>query len=293
MKQAIMLSLKLISTSLRGVSAKISNQFGAVASAPVADLNHQSNNCKLSSLSQDTKLSQDYRPFSISSVSQASSVRTSRRNDIPADLVDVNLPEKPKKPVTPWISFVRERKDEVLRRKAKMTAAELAVILAREWKQMDKTKYEQEYKAQQEQYKNLIEHYQTSLTADQLDLLEFQKNAKREAKASKLLRKTHLPVLPRNAANFYCQERSKQNDFKEQLKYKKSAQLFSEIFKEYKGLSDDEKAKYIEMQDEDRARFQHEFIGWYESVQTNENLTKAAREQANMLRDKFKARKYI
>jgi transcription factor A len=205
----------------------------------------------------------------------------------------VEVPEKPKKPVTPWISFVRERKDEVLRQRGKMSASQLSVILAQEWKHTDKAKYEQEYKQKHEEYMRLVEDYQNSLTPEQIDQLDLRKSAKRESKAMKQLRKTNPPVMPRNPANLYCHERSKQDDFKEMLKHKKAAQVFSDIFKEYRQLSDAEKQKYIEMQEEDKARFQKEFLAWYESVQANENLTKAAREQANMMRERLVAMNYI
>lgn len=283
-----MLTLKI----MRGMSAVVSNQAGSISSS--VQVSHKQSNRNISLSSLDSTLTQSQRNLSSDVIyHQASTTRTSKQQKIPPALADVDLPDKPKKPETPWISFVRERKDEVFRLKGKMTAAELAVILAPEWKQTDKTRFEEEYKQKHNKYMELVENYQRSLTPEQLDLLNFKKSTERQTKASKLLRKTGPPVLPRNPANIYCHERSKHDDFKEMLKYKKAAQVFSDIFKEYRSLSDEQKRKYLEMQDEDKVRFQQEFLDWYEGVQNNENLTKAAREQADKMRDRFRALKYI
>lgn len=211
----------------------------------------------------------------------------------PPELIDARLPAKPKKPITPWIAFVRERKNELLAQKGKMSAPELTSILSEEWKQVDQSRYDEEFKQKHEEYQKLVEEYENSLTNEQRDLLDLQRTLKRETKAAKMLRKTNPPIMPRNPANLYCHERCKQGDFKEMLKYKKPSQLFSDIFKEYRSLSESEKQKYINMQEEDKVRFQQEFIAWYEGIQANENLTKVAREQADVVRARLKALNYI
>uniref|UniRef100_A0A6G1S5T6 Transcription factor A, mitochondrial n=1 Tax=Aceria tosichella TaxID=561515 RepID=A0A6G1S5T6_9ACAR len=288
-----MLTFKIVSScSMRGMPAIVSNQTGLLAPSLPTSSHQQQPKCNLNLSSHDSSLAQSQRYLSASGV-YYQAMFTRKQHKIPATLENVNLPERPKKPPTPWISFVRERKDEVFRQRGKITAAQLAVILAPEWKQVDKSRYEEEYKRKHEEYMKLVENYQSSLTPEQVDLLDFMKTAKRETKASKLLRKTNPPVLPRNSANLYCHERSKQDDFKEMLKYKKAAQVFSDIFREYREMSEEKKKKYIELQEEDKARFQHEFLEWYEGVQTDENLTKAARDQANMMRDRYKALNYI
>lgn len=290
-----MFSLRLVSSSIRGISALASSQVNGQASTAAAVA--PSSSQPKARLSYTTQVSQDQfaRQLSISSVSQQAT-RSTKLNKISIAIdpeAEAQLPLKPKKPITPWILFVRERKDEILSRKDKMTAAELAVILAKEWKHIDKTKYEREYKQNHEEYMKLAERYEKSLTDEQRNILDLQKSLKRETKAAKMLRKTNPPILPRNPANLYCHERSKQDDFKEMLKFKKPAQVFSDIFKEYREMSDETKKRYIDMQEEDKARFQHEFLSWYEGVQNNENLTKAARDQANVMRDRLKSLNYI
>lgn len=176
---------------------------------------------------------------------------------------------------------------------SRMNAAQLSVILAKEWKDAERSGYQREYQRLHDDYERRVREYEELLTEEQRDIIAVQKEMKRETKASKELRKTRPPVLPRNSANLYFQERSQQDDVKELRKTRKTADVFSDIFKEYRSLSESEKRKYLDMQEEDKSRFQHEFLIWFEGIQSNENLTKAAREQANAMRERLKALSYI
>jgi len=174
-----------------------------------------------------------------------------------------------------------------------MTAAEMSVILAKEWKQTDKTRYEEAYKRQQQEYHQKKREYFESLTQEQKDALDMLKDAKRHEKATKQIRKTKPPTLPRNPANLYCHVRSQHEDIKAEMKRRKASDVFKDIFREYRELPEEEKKKYIEMQEHDKQRFQHEFLSWYEGIQENEFLSKTAREKAEALRERYSQLKYI
>lgn len=206
--------------------------------------------------------------------------------------LDIEVPLRPKKPVTPWIAFVRERKEEIMSQR-RMTAPEIASILSKEWRQIDRSRYEQDYFKRREDYLRDLQNFENSLTEEQRDMLDVQKSAKRENRATKEIRKTNPPVLPRNSANFFCKKRSKDADIVEKLKTQRISEVFSNLFKEYRRLPADVKRKYVEMQEQDRVRFRNEFLDWYKDIHMNRELTKAAKDKAKVMRDRLKALNYI
>lgn len=209
-----------------------------------------------------------------------------------ADL-SADLPLKPKKPVTPWIAFLQDRKSDYANYGQGMKATEMSVILSKEWREMDRSKYEDDYKRKHEEYLRAVQEYEDSLTDEQRDAIKSYKDVVRQVKAKKQIFKSHPPRLPRNAANMFCHHRSKQHDVKEDLQRRKPGAVFKDLFEEYRNLSADEKKRYIDMQEEDKTRFAREFKVWYESIQNNENLTRAARDHAEQMRGKLLALNYI
>lgn len=288
-----MLSFKFIPASIRGVTVMASNQIGSFGSP--ATISCQSIEPK--SLINSNYLNQNQsRMITTGCLLNLAASRTSvKTNKVNTAIMgaDIDLPTKPRKPITPWLAFVREKKDDILKLKEKMAASELATILAKEWKNTDKTKYEREYDEKYQEYLRQVQNYQNSLTDQHRNYLNLKKDAKRESKALRQLRKTKIPVWPRNSANLFCKERCKQADIKEQMKHRKPHDVFRDLFKEYRALTDAEKKKYIDMQEEDKSRFQNEFLAWYEGVQSNDELNRSALEQANKMRDRLKALNYI
>lgn len=275
-----MFAIKLFTGTARGASILASNQVNAAVSK-VSD----------SAPLPGTDMKIKYKTITTAATSGGYLAQAAAKTNLMDQ--DVILPTKPKRPITPWLAFVRDRKDDILRQKDKMTAAELTVILSREWKYIDKTRYEQVYSQQVQEYQRKLTDYEQSLTKEHKRHIKLQKEEKRQARADKLLKKTNPPVLPRNPANLFCHERSKDADIKELLKSKKSSEVFKDIFREYRSLSDMEKKRYINMQADDKSRFQNEFLAWYEGIQKDETLTKAALDKADALRDRYKSLKYI
>lgn len=291
-----MLSFRFFTSAARGVTAVSSNQLSSSVGpqpCPVPMGSKGQENIS-ETFCRPTSSTNARRLTTASTHSQAERISKIKKINDVLSQANIDLPNRPKKPVTPWIMFVRERKDQVIAEHgSKMSAAEISKILAKEWQRIDKSRYENEYKRLHQDYERRIKAYEDALTDEQLDLIGFQKEAKRESRAMKQLKKTGPPVMPRNPANLYCHVRSKQDDFKELLKTKRPPEVFKEIFQEYRSLSDSEKQKYLAMQEEDKSRFQQEFLAWFEGVQNNENLTKAVREQANQMRERLRALKYI
>lgn len=228
------------------------------------------------------------------SMRQPAPLLTPKTPKLNSDLqeAETDLPQRPKKPVTPWISFLRDHKDEQLRHRS-MKASELAAILAKEWQSADKSRYLEEYKQRQEEYRRAIESYESSLNDQQRALIKLKKDLKRESKAMKKLRSLNPPILPRNPANMYCVERCKDPDIKARMKIKKSSLVLGDLFAEYRNLSPSEKERYLELQQKDKQRFQHEFNQWYNGIQSDSSLSKTVREKADLLHARFKALNWI
>lgn len=217
--------------------------------------------------------------------------RTPRKNSN-LRKAEAGLPSKPKKPETTWIAFVRDNKEKYLKQKP-MIATELTTLLSKEWQIADKSRYEQEYLWKREEYRQAIESYKNSLTDEQRAVIKINKSLKKESKAMKILRHTKPPVLTRNPANLYCVERCKEPDIKERLKHEKSSLVLRDLFADYRNLSDSEREKYVEMQQKDKLRFQHEFHQWYDRIKSDPSLSKTVHDKANTLHARFKALNWI
>lgn len=206
---------------------------------------------------------------------------------------EINLPPKPKKPITPWLAFVRDRKDEVLRQHGTLPANKLTQILSKEWKDLDKTDYVREFEIRQENYYAKVEDYKNSLTDAQREYLNLRRDYLREDKANQVIRRSKPPKLPRNIPNMYIYDRCQEPHIKDQMKDRKASEVFSDLFKEYRELSEEQKQKYVNLQEDDKIRFQQEFMQWYDSIKSDKTLGKAVIEQANIMYERYKALSYI
>lgn len=288
-----MLALKFVSSSVRGVSVLAKNQLGFTISSATAP----SNNLLFNHVMVNTDFVQQNRSIAVHNTVNSAHVTTvgKKAQKITAALMEaeLDLPIKPKKPVTPWVAFVRDRKDELMNQNRGITAAEIAQILAREWKDSDKSQYEREYNDRRQVYLKKVEEYENSLTDQHREYLAVKKDLVKENRALKSIRKTKPPKLPRTCTNLFTQKRWNDPDIQEQVKHRSATEVLRDLFKEYRELSPEEKEKYIAMQQKDRLRFKTEFSKWYESVKNDSSLSHAARDQANIMQAKFKALSYI
>lgn len=264
-----MLPFKLISGSLRCATPLASSQLQVGLNN---GLNPRSNRSQLySSIEQQGR--NNVRHFSFS---------------YPSLQAQTSIPEKPKKPVTPWIAFIRDRRGDILRQKPDASVTEITSTLAKEWRQMDKSRYIDDYQRRRDEHSRRVEAYENSLTFEQLNLIEQEKSKKRESRAQKEIKKTNPPTKPRNAANLFISSRSNDLDVRERLKHSSMAEILKSLAEEYRNLSDSEKQRYLNMQEDDRQRYRQQFAQWYDSIQKRTDLTKAARQIAETMRIKAK-----
>lgn len=202
---------------------------------------------------------------------------------------DLNLPPRPKQPLTPWQAFVREKKDEVLRHNPAITAPQMAKILAKDWENTDKLAYKSVFEEEKKIFLERLNEYNNSLTNDQIDYLSKKKSLDKQAKALRELRRHKLPSKPRTAVSLYVADKSSDPSIKEEMRgIGNAAKVLARLNSEYKDfVSDSEKEKYVKMAQEERQKFREDFENWYNAIQSNKDITLAARKLATELYSKY------
>lgn len=127
------------------------------------------------------------------------------------------------------------------------------------------------------------------------DLEALKREVKKEMKAERQLKtqKYRIPVLPRNPVNLYLSERSQDPDIKNLLKFNKSVHVLSQLFKDYKNLTQEEQNVYVQKREQDKERFREEFSAWYENILNDPQASEEIRQQASKKRAKYAKLNYI
>lgn len=284
-----MLSMKFASLlSLRNVAPIAAGQVGS--NSAFLSKKHESDQTVCNSNNSSINMHQ-MRSIAINnSVKQAAvAIQTRKKSAIQ----QIEVPPPPKKPKTPWLLFVSDRRDEYLRRNPDATATQLISSLAKEYNSSDVSKYHQMYDQLHEDYLKSRVSYEQSLTDEQRSQLEQTKESKRLNRIKKEVNKLKPPVLPRNAANLYCAEMCLKDDVKEQFKSKTSSSVFSELFAKYRTFDEQTKRKYVELQAKDRVRFKSEFNNWYEKVMNDNNVRAGVKNYIEAMHARYKLLGYI
>ncbi|XP_046405972.1 transcription factor A, mitochondrial-like isoform X2 [Ischnura elegans] len=103
-----------------------------------------------------------------------------------------SLPEKPKKPLTPYFRFMAEMRPELKKSHPDCKVTELVRLLADKWEkfpQETKQKYLEDYKKDLLAYSNVKNKYEMQLTDDQKQLLKRAKDEMVAAKENRKLKK--------------------------------------------------------------------------------------------------------
>lgn len=104
----------------------------------------------------------------------------------------LNLPEKPKKPLTAYFIYLSEHRQEVVKKNPNLKMTEIIKHLGIKWRNIDeseKEKYSKDYKAQLSEYHNKLEEYKKKLTDEQKEFLEDLSKEKHEDRIKRQLRK--------------------------------------------------------------------------------------------------------
>lgn len=167
-------------------------------------------------------------------------------------------------------SYVRFSKEQLAIYKARNPEAknsELIKKIAEIWRELpesEKKIYEDAYKADWQAYKEELNRIQEQLTPSQKVSLEKEMMQKRLKKKS-LLKKRELTLLgkpkrPRSAYNIFiseCFQGAKHGSAQVGLK---------SIHESWKNLTSDEKQVYIQLAEDDKARYYSEIKSWEEQM---------------------------
>ena len=204
------------------------------------------------------------------------------------DAPEVSLPLKPKRPLTPYLSFQKEAIEE--RGEKVSDLIKLSRQLSEEWRHMDKTKYKENYDRQVEDYKRQLGVYEESLTDEQRAHLRSLSQAKREKKNKRKLNKTQIPLGPRAPNQFYLMDRV-DNDpsLREAMKTDGIGSVVRRVNQDYNALTDVEKMRYVAKADADKERFRRESTDWYERTRASESLPPRVRAMVEKLHQRHTA----
>lgn len=106
-------------------------------------------------------------------------------------LEQLKLPEKPKKPLTPYFRFVRDQREDLMKKFPHLKVTDVTKKCAEEWKDAHitiKEKYQISYKEELDDYYKKLEKYKLSLSDEQKDFLSEVSKEKTDDKKRRKLR---------------------------------------------------------------------------------------------------------
>ncbi|VEN60781.1 unnamed protein product [Callosobruchus maculatus] len=116
---------------------------------------------------------------------------------------DVKIPDKPKKPLTPYLRFLEKHRPSIIKENPNLKHVDVIRRCADTWNSLseaEKEKYKQNYKLDCEKYVEKLSDFNNSLTDEQRSFLEAtSKNEKRKRqkrRLRKLFKETNKPKRP-------------------------------------------------------------------------------------------------
>lgn len=110
-------------------------------------------------------------------------------------LSKLNIPEKPKKPTTPFLKYVNDQRNVIMREHPDYRVSDVAKRCSETWKTISsnqKSMYEQQYKKELQEYAKIQVEYESKLSQDQKTALEIAEREKQEQRKRRKLKKVGL-----------------------------------------------------------------------------------------------------
>lgn len=104
----------------------------------------------------------------------------------------LKIPEKPKRPLSPYLQFITEKRPALLKDNPKMKLTEVIKLLSTEWKSVSdekKEKYKEKYQKNWEVYNQEIAKYNANLSEEQKQAMHAATTEKRKDKQKRNLTK--------------------------------------------------------------------------------------------------------
>ncbi|XP_023226654.1 transcription factor A, mitochondrial-like isoform X2 [Centruroides sculpturatus] len=122
-------------------------------------------------------------------------------------------PSRPKKPLTSYMLFIKEKRNEMFGNNSKVSGKDQIKILSEKWRSLseaEKQMYIKKYQESAIEYTKQHEAYMNSLTKEEHQALEDKLQMRKESqkRLKSALQKLDKPVGPRSPYNFFIAERA-------------------------------------------------------------------------------------
>ncbi|KAI9551952.1 hypothetical protein GHT06_022289 [Daphnia sinensis] len=192
----------------------------------------------------------------------------------------LGLPERPKKPASPYLMFVKKTFPEYAKMNPKLPFKEVVQKVSEQWKKVDmetKTKMLNEYHEKLQKHPEEVEKYFSSLTDAQRVQLEAAKQDKNEIKKKRRtmqeLKKTGKPIRPVASFGMFVKDEYS----KMQSKNTFGPSAIKEISKKWNNLTPEEKAPFKLRYQEAYKAYEKNLVEWEEEMvrQGKESLVRS------------------
>ncbi|XP_058805307.1 transcription factor A, mitochondrial isoform X2 [Phymastichus coffea] len=182
-------------------------------------------------------------------------------------LEKIGVPLPPKKPLNPYIKFVKELRPKVVQNQPDLKATDIVKVMAEEWRNCDpelKKSYQKKFLLEMQDYLAALEKYNNSISKEQRDLIDAAKvKQKKHLEQTKILAKQEelgKPKKPFSPFLGYLEEKKaywKDGNYQAFLK---------EMSQEWKNMSDDLKQKYVMKTKAQMDKYKEEIMKWEERM---------------------------
>lgn len=187
----------------------------------------------------------------------------------------LSIPEKPKKPLTPYFKFQGQIRNKIMERNPNIKIIEVTKLVSEEWKKIgeaEKKRLENEYAKEKEIYAQNVKKYHDELTPEAIEFLRKEKEVKKQKKEKremkKLFRETGKPKKPGNSFYLFI----KDNIDKKEYEGKSYMSLIPTFAKLWATLEESEKEKYIQAYKKKYDKYKKDLLKWEESLITEGKL---------------------
>ncbi|CAH1116202.1 unnamed protein product [Phaedon cochleariae] len=178
----------------------------------------------------------------------------------------LKIPEKPKRPLTPFVQFLKERQPAIVKENPTMKQSEIMKKIAKDWREVSdeqKEKYAQKFETESKSYNVAILNYNASLTSEQQEGLKSaateRKEDRKKRKLKKICKETNKPKKPSGPYILFLQEESKARNIP-------FNHMMSTVKGEWEKLPAAEKSRYREQYLAEKKKYEIALIEWEQEM---------------------------
>ncbi|ODN01559.1 Transcription factor A, mitochondrial [Orchesella cincta] len=198
-----------------------------------------------------------------------------------AQVTEVKIPPRPKKPLTPYFRFMGQVRAEVKNKNPNLKVTDLIKLMGQQWDRLDesaKQSYISAYRNEMQSYASVIEKYKQSLSPEQKEAQQQMKldsqllREKREKK--RRLKELGKPKRP--ASPFFLFLSSKVTPGSKIADYQDAAKKLGEV---WKTMSDAEKEPFAAKYKEDLRLYEKSMTKWEDKMikQGNDDVVRESK----------------